>query len=83
MTVWRWPSRRDSVRDSRPQRPPSTGRKISATINEADSTKIRVIGNCSMNLPGIPGQSSMGRKAQSVVAVEATMGQNIRRAALA
>ncbi len=34
-----------------------------------------------MNSPGIPGQNSIGRKAQRVVAVEETIGQNIRRAA--
>ena len=34
-----------------------------------------------MNSPGTPGQNSIGRKAQSVVAVELTIGQNIRCAA--
>jgi hypothetical protein len=34
-----------------------------------------------MNWPGIPGQNSIGRKAHSVVAVDETIGQNIRRAA--
>jgi hypothetical protein len=34
-----------------------------------------------MNSPGTPGQNSIGRKAQSVVAVDETMGQNIRLAA--
>ena len=33
--------------------------------------------------PGIPGHSSMGKNAQSVVAVEAVIGQNIRLAAAA
>ena len=33
--------------------------------------------------PGIPGQNSIGRNAHSVVAVEATMGQNMRLAAAA
>ena len=40
-----------------------------------------VRGSIPMNSPGMPGQKSMGRKAQSVVAVEDTMGQNIRLAA--
>ena len=34
-----------------------------------------------MNSPGTPGQNSIGRNAQSVVAVELTTGQNIRLAA--
>ena len=34
-----------------------------------------------MNSPGTPGQKSIGRKAQSVVAVDDTIGQNIRLAA--
>ena len=34
-----------------------------------------------MNCPGIPGQNSIGRKAQSVVAVDDTIGQNMRLAA--
>ena len=36
-----------------------------------------------MNCPGTPGQNSIGRKAQSVVAVEEMIGQNIRLAAAA
>ena len=60
---------------------PSTGRKISATISEAERTNISVTGNCPMNSPGMPGQNSIGRKAQSVVAVDETIGQNMRRAA--
>ena len=62
---------------------PSTGRKISATMSEADRTKISVTGSCPMNWPGIQGHSSIGRNAQSVVAVDETMGQNMRRAASA
>jgi hypothetical protein len=34
-----------------------------------------------MNSPATPGQNSIGRKAHSVVAVEAVIGQNIRFAA--
>jgi hypothetical protein len=34
-----------------------------------------------MNSPGTPGQNIMGRKAQSVVAVDVTIGQNMRLAA--
>ena len=34
-----------------------------------------------MNSPGTPGQNSMGRNAHSVVAVEDTIGQNMRLAA--
>ena len=34
-----------------------------------------------MNCPATPGQNSIGRKAQSVVAVDDTTGQNIRLAA--
>lgn len=40
-----------------------------------------VTGSIIMNCPGTPGQKSMGRKAQSVVAVELTTGQNMRLAA--
>ena len=61
--------------------PPMIGRYTSATSNEADSTKISVTGSIPMNCPGTPGQNSIGRKAQSVVAVELTTGQNIRLAA--
>ena len=50
-------------------------------MSEADSTKIRVTGSIPMNSPGTPGQNSIGRKAQSVVAVEETIGQNMRLAA--
>ena len=64
-----------------PNTPPITGRKIIATTVEAVSTAIRVIGKYCMNLPGMPGQNSIGRKAQSVVRVELTTGQNIRLAA--
>ena len=51
------------------------------TTTEADNTKISVTGNMPMNSPGTPGQNSIGRKAQSVVAVELTIGQNMRFAA--
>ena len=54
---------------------------LSATTSEADSTKISVTGRLPMNCPGMPGQNSMGRKAQSVVAVDETTGQNMRLAA--
>ena len=54
---------------------------MSATTNEADSTKISVTGSIPMNSPGTPGQNSIGRKAHSVVAVDDTTGQNIRVAA--
>ena len=40
-----------------------------------------VTGSMPMNSPGTPGQKSMGRKAQSVVAVDDTTGQNMRFAA--
>ena len=50
-------------------------------MSEAESTKIIVTGSMPMNSPGTPGQKSIGKKAQSVVAVEATTGQNIRLAA--
>jgi hypothetical protein len=66
------------VREKRPAMPPITGRKISATISEAESTKISVRGRLPMNSPATPGQNSIGRKAQSVVAVEAMIGQNMR-----
>ena len=40
-----------------------------------------VTGSIPMNSPGTPGQNSMGRNAQSVVAVDDTTGQNMRLAA--
>ena len=54
----------------RPETPPITGRYIKATISEAERTKMSVTGSIPMNWPGTPGQKSIGRNAQSVVAVE-------------
>ena len=65
----------------RPVTPPMTGRYTSATTKDADKTKISVTGNMPMNWPGTPGQNSIGRKAQSVVAVDEITGQNMRLAA--
>ena len=65
----------------RPVTPPMTGRNTSATISDAVSTKISVTGSIPMNSPATPGQNSMGKNAQSVVAVEAMTGQNMRSAA--
>ena len=69
------------VRLSRPDTPPMIGRKIKATISEADSTKINVTGSMPINCPGTPGQKSIGKNAHRVVAVELATGQNIRLAA--
>jgi hypothetical protein len=49
--------------------------------SEAVSVAIRVIGRNFMNSPTMPGQNSSGRKAASVVAVEAMIGQAMRLAA--
>ena len=72
---------RSSTRLMRPDTPPMIGRYTNATTNEADKTKIKVTGNIPMNCPGTPGQNSIGKNAQSVVAVELTTGQNMRLAA--
>ena len=61
--------------------PDSVAALFGGVIAEADSTKINVTGSMPINCPGTPGQKSMGRKAQRVVAVEETMGQNMRLAA--
>ena len=42
---------------------------------------IRVNGRYFMNCPTTPGQNISGRKAATVVSVEVTMGQAMRRAA--
>ena len=63
-----------------PKIAPTVGRKRSATIIDAVITKIIVNGRKLMNLPGTPGQNSIGENAASVVAVDDTTGQNIRRA---
>ena len=70
-----------NIRLKRPVTPPMTGKYTSATTNEAESTKISVTGNIPMNCPGTPGQKSIGRNAQSVVAVDEMIGQNMRFAA--
>ena len=70
-----------NTRLSRPEIPPKIGRYTSATIRDADRTKIKVTGNIPMNCPATPGQNSIGKNAQSVVAVELITGQNIRLAA--
>src|SRR3546814_16526206 len=54
---------------------PSVGTKISAMTNEEVSVAIRVSGRYFMNSPTTPGQNISGRKAASVVAVEAMTGQ--------
>ena len=72
---------RSNTRLMRPDTPPMIGRYTNATTNEADKTKIKVTGNIPMNCPGTPGQNSIGKNAQSVVAVELTTGQNMRLAA--
>ena len=70
-----------NVRLSRPDTPPMIGRKIKATISDAESTKIKVTGSMPINCPGTPGQKSIGKNAHKVVAVELATGQNIRLAA--
>ena len=57
------------------------GTKTSAISSDAVSVASRVIGRYFMNSPTTPGQNTSGRKAASVVAVEAVIGQAIRRAA--
>ena len=46
-----------------------------AMKRDEDKTMMRVIGKYFMNSPMMPGQIASGRKAASVVAVEAMMGQ--------
>ena len=67
--------------ESLPATPPTTGRYINATISDADKTNINVTGSIPMNSPGTPGQNNIGKNAHRVVAVELTIGQNIRFAA--
>ena len=62
----------------RPNTEPSAGVKTRATKMEALSTIIRVIGRKLMNFPGIEFQNRNGMKAQSVVRVPFTTGQNMR-----
>ena len=54
---------------------PSVGTNTSAIASEAISVAISVIGRNFINSPTIPGQNSRGRKAASVVAVDAMIGQ--------
>ena len=50
--------------------------------SEAESVAISVIGRNFMNSPTMPGQNMSGRKAASVVIVEAAIGQAMRLAAV-
>ena len=67
----------------RPIRPPSTGTKTRAIEREAASVRMTVIGRNFMNSPIIPVQNRSGKNTDSVVAVDATMGQAMRFAASA
>ena len=51
--------------------------------SEAASVAVRVIGMNTMNSPTTPGQNSSGKKAASVVRVDAVIGGAIRLAASA
>ena len=66
-----------------PIMPPTTGIKISAMDNDADSVTITVIGRNFMNSPTTPDQNNSGKNTHSVVAVEAMIGQAMRLAARA
>src|SRR5688572_19545652 len=52
----------------------STGLMTRATNREEPSTIIRVMGSQNINSPMIPGQTTNGRKAARVVAVEEMIG---------
>ncbi len=56
---------------------------MSAMKSDADSVTITVIGRNFMNSPTTPVQNNSGKNTQSVVAVEAMMGQAMRFAARA
>ena len=60
---------------------PRTGTNTSAISREALRVATRVMGRYFMNSPTIPGQNSSGANAARVVAVDAMIGQLIRRAA--
>ncbi len=62
---------------------PRAGVKIRATKIEAPSTKNRVNGRKLMNFPAMEFQNMKGRKAQSVVSVPFSTGQNMRLPAAA
>ena len=64
-----------------PRTEPSVGTKISAIMSEAVRVASSVIGRNFMNSPTTPGQNTSGRKAASVVAVAAMIGQAMRLAA--
>ena len=53
----------------------STGLMTNATKSDELNTTINVIGRYFMNSPMSPGQIANGKKAASVVAVDAMMGQ--------
>jgi hypothetical protein len=53
------------------------GIKINAINIEADKIIINVKGRNFMNSPVTPGQNNKGKKAESVVMVEAIIGQDI------
>ena len=61
-----------------PIKAPTVGTKISAISNEALRVISTVIGKNFINSPTIPGQNTNGKKAASVVAVEAMIGAAMR-----
>src|SRR5205823_4375521 len=67
----------------RPATDPSAGVKIRAMKIDDDSTKMRVSGRKLMYLPASEFQNRNGRKADSVVRVPFSTGQNIRLPAMA
>ena len=70
-----------SLASALPTSAPRFGTKTSAMTSEAVSVASSVIGRYFMNSPTMPGQNRSGRKAASVVAVEAVIGQAMRLAA--
>ena len=56
---------------------PKTGIKIRAIKSDEESIARRVTGRKNINSPAIPGQKIKGKKAASVVDVDATTGINI------
>ncbi len=67
----------------RPNTEPSAGVKIRAMKIDDDRTKISVIGSQAMNFPAREFQNRNGRKAESVVRVPFSTGQNMRLPAMA
>ncbi len=90
--IWRGSPRSDfsisasmcwSTPGLRPNTEPSAGVKIRAMKIDEDSTKIRVSGSQLMYLPAMEFQNRNGRKADRVVSVPFSTGQNMRLPAMA